>query len=59
MFDLARVTKKAPALCSTYRRAKHLRGGLGVAEVRPRKHGKAQIDGRGIQGMNGIVEIDS
>src|SRR5215471_14111136 len=36
----------------------HLHGGLGAAEVRPRKHRQTQIDGRGIQGVNGVVEID-
>lgn len=37
----------------------HPDGGLGRAKRRPRKHRQAQVDGRGVQGIDGIGQIDA
>ena len=34
-------------------------GGLGVAEGRPGKHGQAQVDGGGVEGIDGVIEFQS
>ena len=37
----------------------HFDSGLMLAERRPRKEGEAKIDGRGIQGVGGLLEFDA
>ena len=32
-------------------------GGLGLSEVRPGEHGQAQVDGGGVQGIDGVIEF--
>lgn len=34
-------------------------GGLGLSEVGPGEHGQAQVDGGGVQGIDGVIEFDS
>ena len=34
-------------------------GGLGLAEVRPGEHGQAQVDGGGVEGVDGVIEFQS
>ena len=57
-FSLGNMHETGDA-ASQVKQGVHLHSGLGAAEVRPRKHRQAQIDGRRIQSVNGIVEIDS
>ena len=34
-------------------------GGLGLAEVCPGEHGQAQVDGGGVEGVDGVIEFQS
>ena len=34
-------------------------GGLGVSEGHPGKHGQAQVDGGGVEGVDGVIECQS
>ena len=34
-------------------------GALGLSEVGPGEHGQAQVDGGGVQGIDGVVEFQS
>ena len=36
-----------------------LDGSLGLAEVGPRKHGETQVDGGGIQGVDGVLQLQT
>lgn len=44
---------------SEVQKGMHLDGCFGGAERRPRKHGQAQVDGRGVQGIDRIGEVDA
>ena len=34
-------------------------GGFGLSEMRPGEDGQAQVDGGGVQGIDGVIEFDS
>ena len=36
----------------------HLHGGFGRAEMCPRKHLERKVDGRGIESVDGVVQVD-
>lgn len=58
MFAVADVDKRRDGAAQVEQRVQ-LDGGFGALEMGPREQCQAQIDGRAVQGIDGVLELDA